>query len=502
MQPSATAWPLPAVVSSPEPANCSDGATFVDSPKKLLTCVPQLEPYFSVVGRIGSGTFSEVYLARLKTTTTSPVQLDSGCDIDRTKEYAIKLVVPTSHPNRLVTELRCLLELGGNHNVIRCLFSVRHEDHVAIVMPYFPHNKFKELVQRATVNAVRDYMKNLLIALQHVHAAGIIHRDVKPTNFLFNMNTKKYALIDFGLAQRIEIKHILDGGADATLKTILNKRRTVVPSSQESPRKRRVLAELVAAHNARWSGSNFLAGSTIPALDSKVTLEQLLENPRCCLRVPKAATPTSPQRLSRKPAMSPEAQASLPACSCYGQPLVCDICTRRSVQQHAPRAGTSGFRPPEVLLRCTRQGTAVDMWAAGVILLSLISGRYPFFKAAEDMAALAQIAALLGADRLEACAEALGKRLTLRPRTAAPSSLAQLCSHLRCSTSYGGKACKKRRCEDVVWCLPLLEQATDSSAVQPQWPDSAIDLLEKLLEPEPDRRISATEALAHRFFQS
>ncbi|CAM9205609.1 unnamed protein product, partial [Lampetra planeri] len=44
-------------------------------------------------------------------------------------------------------------------------------------------------------------------------------------------------------------------------------------------------------------------------------------------------------------------------------------------QQVAPRAGTPGFRAPEVLTKCPNQGTAIDVWSAGVILLSLLSGR-------------------------------------------------------------------------------------------------------------------------------
>ena len=81
--------------------------------------------------------------------------------------------------------------------------------------------------------------------------------------------------------------------------------------------------------------------------------------------------------------------------------------------QNAPRAGTPGFRAPEVLLKCPLQTTAVDVWSAGVILLCLLSGRYPFFRASDDLSALAQIISLMGTTECTKVAKELGKQLYL-----------------------------------------------------------------------------------------
>lgn len=53
--------------------------------------------------------------------------------------------------------------------------------------------------------------------------------------------------------------------------------------------------------------------------------------------------------------------------------------------------------------------TAVDIWSAGVIFLSLLSGRYPFFKADDDMTALAQIISIVGTMEMKAAAKAYGQ---------------------------------------------------------------------------------------------
>ena len=55
--------------------------------------------------------------------------------------------------------------------------------------------------------------------------------------------------------------------------------------------------------------------------------------------------------------------------------------------------------------------TAVDIWSTGVIFLSLLSGRYPFFKATDDMMALAQITSVIGSDDMKTAAAAYGENI-------------------------------------------------------------------------------------------
>lgn len=38
---------------------------------------------------------------------------------------------------------------------------------------------------------VSHYMHGLLVALRHVHSFGVIHRDVKPSNFLYDRERRR-----------------------------------------------------------------------------------------------------------------------------------------------------------------------------------------------------------------------------------------------------------------------------------------------------------------------
>jgi cell division control protein 7 len=97
----------------------------------------------------------------------------------------------------------------------------------------------------------------------------------------------------------------------------------------------------------------------------------------------------------------------------------------------APRAGTAGFRAPEVLFRSTHQTPgmlflyistlifikaliwfkAVDVWSAGIILLSILSGCYPFFKAVDDNMAIMQLISLFGYEPVRKAAYKYGRFL-------------------------------------------------------------------------------------------
>lgn len=157
--------------------------------EKLYEAVPQLGNLFKIKDKIGEGTFSSVYLAT--------AQLRVGPE----EKIALKHLIPTSHPIRIAAELQCLTVAGGQDNVMGVKYCFRKNDHVVIAMPYLEHESFLDILNSLSFQEVREYMFNLFKALKRIHQFGIVHRDVKPSNFLFNRRLKKYALVDFGLAQ-------------------------------------------------------------------------------------------------------------------------------------------------------------------------------------------------------------------------------------------------------------------------------------------------------------
>ncbi|RVE48430.1 hypothetical protein evm_006866 [Chilo suppressalis] len=282
---------------------------------ELLQKLPKLDKIFEVHKKIGEGTFSSVYLGSLRQ--------HSKLSISEKKWFAIKHLVPTAHPARIEHELRCLQDMGGRNHVIGVELCLRHLDTIVFVMPYIPHRKFSEYIVDMDAAELQRYMRALMTALKHVHSFGVIHRDVKPSNFLYDRENKRYLLVDFGLAQRI------CPAPDAPAPPPAHEATPETPVSAAAARKR---------PNTEEEGG--------PSA-KRVALD-LSTSSRVAVPV---SQPRLPVHLTVKELGPCDAGAAVgTACACAGRGAVCAGCARRPGAR-ASRAGTQGFRPPEVLLK-------------------------------------------------------------------------------------------------------------------------------------------------------
>ncbi|XP_026501131.2 cell division cycle 7-related protein kinase-like [Vanessa tameamea] len=437
---------------------------------ELLYKLPKLDAIFDVHRKIGEGTFSSVYLGSLKQ--------HSGLSDAQKPWFAIKHLVPTAHPARIEHELRCLQDMGGKHNVIGVELCLRHLDTIVFVMPYIPHKKFSEYVGDMDAEEVRQYMRALMVALRHVHSFGVIHRDVKPSNFLYDRENKRYLLVDFGLAQRVWTREEPPAALPPPAHSATVPCKRPRDEDDSIPNAKRMALDL----SVRAKCNNVSASAPKRPVLPKVQI---------------------PRQIITKNPPPAHAGERCP-CACANVGGVCGACATR-VAARAPRAGTQGFRPPEVLLKSPRQGTAVDTWAAGVVLASLLTARYPFFRAGDDVSALAELADLLGTEPLQRTAEALGRRVVTSAqwRGLCLRKLAErLRGPARVAVPTPGPTCRHCRLPSPQ-CLCRDESkpadAFDAAATVAGFPDAAFALLARLLDADPRSRLSAAAALAHPF---
>lgn len=112
------------------------------------------------------------------------------------------------------------------------------------------------------------------------------------------------------------------------------------------------------------------------------------------------------------------------------------------------------------------------MWSAGVILLTILGRRFPFFNSSDDVDAMIEMASIFGNRRMKAAALLHGQVF----ETTIPSIGEK---------GYGWEKL-------VLWSS--CETELTASARQ------AIRLLSGLMELDPAKRLSAKEALRHEFF--
>lgn len=74
----------------------------------------------------------------------------------------------------------------------------------------------------------------------------------------------------------------------------------------------------------------------------------------------------------------------------------------------------------EVLTKCTNQTTAISMWLAGVLFLILLNVWYPFYKARDDLASLAQLMTICGSRETSQAAKTFGKSILCSKEVSVP----------------------------------------------------------------------------------
>lgn len=143
---------------------------------------------YRYVGELGSGGGGTVVLAH-------------HVPVDRL--VAVKAVTGGSRSDvaRLRREGRVLAAL--HHPCILNIFRLVENDHVlALITEYLEGGNLDDALdnERLSGQAVVDVLLQVGSALQGAHAAGVVHRDVKPTNVLLGQG-KRAVLADFGLSR-------------------------------------------------------------------------------------------------------------------------------------------------------------------------------------------------------------------------------------------------------------------------------------------------------------
>lgn len=148
-----------------------------------------LGPY-RIEARLGMGGMGEVFRAT---------------DTRLHRTVAVKLLpqgrTDATYEQRLLKEARAASAL--NHPNIVSIYDISsHEGKDFLVMEFVEGRTLKALIAEKglLLSQVLDFAAQIALALDSAHSAGIVHRDVKPTNVMVRPN-HQIKVLDFGLAK-------------------------------------------------------------------------------------------------------------------------------------------------------------------------------------------------------------------------------------------------------------------------------------------------------------
>ena len=150
-------------------------------------------PGYKVLRKIGEGGMSRVYLAERE---SDGLQL------------VLKMLDPrlASDPQsqaRFVREYKIIQRIQNEHVVMIFDQGFAAAD-PWLAMEYFPGGDLQERIRKgiSSMGALKILVQ-IAEALDAVHSAGVVHRDLKPQNIMFRANNR-LAILDFGLARELD----------------------------------------------------------------------------------------------------------------------------------------------------------------------------------------------------------------------------------------------------------------------------------------------------------
>jgi serine/threonine-protein kinase PpkA len=147
---------------------------------------------FTILKKVGEGGMSSVYLARRDSNgeqlALKILDMKGSRDLDMFKRFVKEFTIMSGIDHRHVVKI---YDQGSSDN------------YAFLAMEYFSGGTLKDVMARGlTTRQALSLLSQAASALAEIHRLGIVHRDIKPGNFMLREDGL-LVLADFGVAKRI-----------------------------------------------------------------------------------------------------------------------------------------------------------------------------------------------------------------------------------------------------------------------------------------------------------
>lgn len=164
------------------------------APADKKSRIPKRIAAYEILAEIGRGGMGVVYQAQ---------------DLRLKRAVALKVILTGGHAGeielaRFQTEAESVARLKHHHFVQ--IYEVGSDDGLPfLALEYCPGGSLEDRIEAAalTPRESAELVAKLAEAMDHAHHAGVIHRDLKPGNVLFDENGEP-KITDFGLAKKVD----------------------------------------------------------------------------------------------------------------------------------------------------------------------------------------------------------------------------------------------------------------------------------------------------------
>ena len=149
---------------------------------------------YKIIKKIGSGGMGDVYLAEHEVLETTVA----------IKSLHANLVTDESFKKRFRTEAKVHSKLDHT-NIVKLIDFQELKDGLFIVMEYVEGKQLDDYIKNDS-GPIREeellpLFAQIVDAISHAHAKGLVHRDIKPANVIISKG--KIKVLDFGIAKEI-----------------------------------------------------------------------------------------------------------------------------------------------------------------------------------------------------------------------------------------------------------------------------------------------------------